>query len=66
MKANELLKLNTTELETKIANFKKELFDLRFQAAVGQLENTAKIKNVKKDIARMKTIINARKLEESK
>lgn len=60
MKASEIRKLDTAVIEKKIAEFKKELFNLRFQQAVGQLENTARLKQVKKDIARMKTIISER------
>lgn len=60
MKANEIRDMNTTDIEKKIVDLKKELFDLRFQAAVGQLEDTAKLSKVKKDIARMYTIITER------
>ncbi|QVK21428.1 50S ribosomal protein L29 [Mycoplasmatota bacterium] len=60
MKANEIRKMNTTEIEKEIVNLKKELFDLRFQAAVGQLENTARLSKIKKDIARMYTIVTER------
>lgn len=66
MKAKEIRNISTADLEKRILSLKKELFDLKFQAAVGQLENTAKLKGVKKDIARMKTVINERKFEESK
>jgi large subunit ribosomal protein L29 len=62
MKANEINKLNTAEITKKIDELKTELFNLRFQLATGQLENTARIKEVKKDIARMKTIIREREL----
>lgn len=62
MKANEILKFDTAELMKKIDELKTELFNLRFQLATGQLENTARIKEVKKDIARMKTIIRQREL----
>lgn len=54
----ELRALDTTVLEQKIAELKEELFNLRFQLAVGQLENTARIGKVKKTIAVMKTIIS--------
>ena len=50
MKAQEIRKLTTQELEVRISEFKKELFNLRFQLAVGQLENTARIKTVKRTI----------------
>jgi large subunit ribosomal protein L29 len=62
MKANEIVKLNTTDISTRIDELKTELFNLRFQLATGQLENTAQIKEVKKDIARMKTVIRQREL----
>ncbi|GAA0488852.1 50S ribosomal protein L29 [Alkalibacterium sp. s-m-22] len=57
MKANELKGLSTTELIEKEAEFKEELFNLRFQLATGQLENTARIKEVRKSIARVKTVL---------
>ncbi|EXJ23829.1 LSU ribosomal protein L29p (L35e) [Alkalibacterium sp. AK22] len=57
MKANELTGLSTTELIEKEAEFKEELFNLRFQLATGQLENTARIKEVRKNIARVKTVL---------
>jgi len=60
MKAKEIRSMETTAIETEIVNLKKELFDLRFQAAVGQLEDTAKLSKIKKDIARMYTIITER------
>ena len=60
MKATEIRKINTPDLEKRIVELKKELFNLRFQLAVGQLENTARIGTVKKTIAQMKTIISER------
>ena len=60
MKANEIRNLTTTEIEAKINELKDELFNLRFQLATGQLENTSRIREVRKAIARMKTIINER------
>ena len=57
MNASEIRKINNTDLEKRIGELKSELFNLRFQAAVGQLENTARIKEVKRLIAQMKTII---------
>ncbi|HEX6593729.1 MAG TPA: 50S ribosomal protein L29 [Bacillota bacterium] len=62
MKANEIRELTTAEIEQKIETLKEELFNLRFQLATGQLENTARIRQVKKSIARMKTIIRQREL----
>jgi large subunit ribosomal protein L29 len=62
MKATELLLLNKTELEGKIRDLKEELFNLRFQLATGQLQNTMVIKGVKRDIARSMTAL--RQLEQ--
>ena len=53
---NELRGLSTEELATRENELKKELFDLRFQAAAGKLENTAQLDEVKKSIARVKTV----------
>ncbi|WP_423190517.1 50S ribosomal protein L29 [Alkalibacterium sp. f15] len=61
MKANELSSLSTTELIEKEAEYKEELFNLRFQLATGQLENTARINAVRKNIARVKTILRQAK-----
>ena len=66
MKAKELRDLKSEELIVKLNYFKSELFILRFQLATGQLENTARIKMVKKDIARVKTILAERKLNETR
>lgn len=60
MKASEVRKLSTSDLERRVEELKIELFNLRFQAAVGQLENTARISQVRKLIAQMKTIITER------
>ncbi|SDC44461.1 LSU ribosomal protein L29P [Marinilactibacillus piezotolerans] len=62
MKANELKGLSTTELIEKEAEYKEELFNLRFQLATGQLENTARIKEVRKNIARVKTVLRQAEL----
>ena len=56
MKASELRKLSPSELDKKLAELKDELFKLRFQQAVNQLDNPMRISGVKKDIARVKTI----------
>ncbi|MDR0198954.1 MAG: 50S ribosomal protein L29 [Streptococcaceae bacterium] len=53
---SDLRGLSAEELETREAALKKELFDLRFQAAAGRLENTHKLDEVKKSIARVKTV----------
>ncbi|MDX9690817.1 MAG: 50S ribosomal protein L29 [Acholeplasmataceae bacterium] len=60
MKATDIRKISTPDLEKRIVELKAELFNLRFQLAVGQLENTARISQVKKTIAQMKTIISER------
>jgi large subunit ribosomal protein L29 len=65
MKINELRDLSTPELEEKLAQSKQELFNLRFQNAVNQLENPMRIGEVKKTIARVLTIINERAAEGS-
>ena len=57
MKAKELQAMNKQELETKVADLKAELFNLRFQLATGQLQNTMQITAVKRDIARAKTVL---------
>ena len=62
MKANEFRNLTTAEIEQKIAAFKEELFNLRFQMATGQLDNPAQIKKVRKNIARAKTVLREREL----
>lgn len=62
MKANELRNLTNAELEQKLDELKEELFNLRFQNATVQLDNPARIKEVKKSIARVKTILNEREL----
>lgn len=64
-KANELKALSLADLQKREAEFKEELFNLRFQLATGQLENTARISKVRKDIARVKTIIRAQQLAEA-
>ncbi len=63
MKANELRDMTGNELNLKLEELKKELFNLRFQHAVNQLENPMRLNDVKKDIARVKTFI--RKQESS-
>ena len=58
MKAVELAKLSVEELNAKLKELKGELFNLRFQHAINQLENPHKIADVKKDIARVMTVLN--------
>ncbi len=62
MKASEIKYLSETELNTKLSELKQELFNLRFQLAANQLDNPTRIKAVKKDIARIKTIQRQREL----
>lgn len=62
MKANDFRNLTTAEIEQKISGFKEELFNLRFQLATGQLENPSRIRDVRKAIARAKTVIREREL----
>ena len=57
MKASELRELSAAELEAKLGELKQELFNLRFQHAVNQLENPLRMKAVKRDIARVKTVL---------
>jgi large subunit ribosomal protein L29 len=57
MKASEIRKLSPKELDAKLLELKDELFKLRFQQAINQLENPMRINAVKKDIARVKTVI---------
>ena len=54
--------LTTAEIEPKVKSLKEELFNLRFQLATGQLENTARIREVRKAIARIKTVIREREI----
>ncbi|EOH96528.1 50S ribosomal protein L29 [Enterococcus quebecensis] len=57
MKVKEIRELTTAEMLEKEKQFKEELFNLRFQLATGQLENTARIKEVRQSIARIKTVL---------
>lgn len=56
MKASEIRKLSAAELDAKLLELKDELFNLRFQQAINQLDNPMRISAVKKDIARIKTV----------
>jgi large subunit ribosomal protein L29 len=60
MKASDIRKLTNSDLQKRIDELKVELFNLRFQLAVGQLENTARLKQIKRTIAQMKTIMSER------
>ena len=57
MKANEFVSMSTEQLTATVAELKKELFNLRFQLATGQLQNTMQIAAVKRDIARALTVL---------
>ena len=62
MKNNDIRNLSTEELNKKIAEYKEELFNLRFSQATGNLEKPSRIKELRKLVARMKTIIREREL----
>ena len=62
MKATEIRKMSAAELESKLGDLKKDLFQLRLQHAPNQLDNPVKIAEVKRDIARVKTIIREQQL----
>lgn len=64
MKVNKLRDLSTAELEKKVVTLKEELFNLRFQMATGQLENPLKIKEIRRDIAKAKTVLREREIKE--
>lgn len=63
MKVNDIRDMSEAELNQKLASLKEELFNLRFQLATGQLENPMRIKDVKKTIARIKTIQREQELK---
>ena len=60
MKVEDVRAKNDGELETELLALKKEQFNLRFQRATGQLENSARVRSVRRDIARVKTVLNQR------
>ena len=66
MKTSEIRELTAEELNKKLADLKAELFNLRFQLAINQLDNPMRISAVKKDIARIKTIIRENELTAAK
>ena len=66
MKASEMKKLSTAELETKLKDLKAELFNPRFQLAINQLDNPMRVSAVKKDIARVKTVLRENEINNSK
>ena len=61
-KAHELDEMTDVDLETRLREAKEELFNLRFQAATGQLESHGRLRTVKKDIARIYTVVREREL----
>jgi large subunit ribosomal protein L29 len=61
--ARELRDLDLDELEAKLVESKSELFNLRFQVVTGQLDNTARIGQVRKDVARINTVLREREIE---
>ncbi len=63
MKAAEARDLDVQELEQRVAETRRELFNLRFQHATGQLENTGQLKEVRRNIARLLTVLNHKKQE---
>ncbi|MBQ9854312.1 MAG: 50S ribosomal protein L29 [Bacilli bacterium] len=63
MKTNEIRKLSTEEINKKIAESKEELFNLRMKQATGSLENPSRIRELRKTVARLKTILRERELE---
>ena len=66
MKASEMKKLSTAALATKLKDLKAELFNLRFQLAINQLDNPMRVSAVKKDIARVKTVLRENEINNSK
>jgi large subunit ribosomal protein L29 len=62
---NQIRELTDADIQAKIAVLKQELFNLRFQAAVGKLENTAQLRKVKKEIARAYTVLTERASKEA-
>jgi large subunit ribosomal protein L29 len=66
MKASEIRDLNPDEMRQKVSDLKEELFNLRFQHEIGQLENPQRMKQMKRDIARMKTILQEVTLNQKK
>ena len=63
MKAAEVRELDVQELEQRLVQTRRELFNLRFQHATGQLENTGQLQEVRKNIARLLTVLNRKKRE---
>ena len=66
MKASDVRAMTVDQLDDEVMKLKKEQFNLRFQRATGQLENTARVREVRRDIARMKTIARQKRTAEKK
>ncbi len=66
MNAKELTGKSPDQLREELTQLKKEAFNLRFQQATGQLENTARMRAVRRDVARIKTVLNAKAAEAAK
>lgn len=66
MKANEVKEMTADELQSKLTSLKEELFNLRFQVATGQLDNPMRIKDVRKNIARILTVMRENQLKTGK
>ena len=62
MKATDVRAMSADQMGDELLGLKKELFNLRFQQASGQLENTARVRDVRRDIARVQTVLNERRL----
>ncbi|MHB9149980.1 MAG: 50S ribosomal protein L29 [Thermoleophilia bacterium] len=65
MKAKDIVELAEHELEQRLKESREELFNLRFQHATGQLENTGRLRQVRQDIARLLSVQNSKKAKES-
>ncbi len=63
MRISEIKEQTKEELEAKLADIKKNIFNLRFQKATGKLENPVKIRNLSKDVARIKTLLREKELK---
>jgi len=66
MDMKDIRDMNDNDLQKEVISLKEELFNLRFQQATGQITNTARLKTVKKTIARIKTVITERELSDAK
>ncbi len=60
MKASEIKDLSVEELQAKVAELQQEMFNLRFQLHTGHLENSARVSQVRKDVARVKTVLSSK------